>query len=125
MRPNGKRILVVDDDHDMCELVSGILRDAGYGVAACHSPEAALSMLKRIPSPDLLVVDLRMPEMSGHELIALVRSDPKHQTVPVVILSALVTPNIATHLHAAAFLRKPFQVPDLFSTVEKLCPARA
>lgn len=124
MRPNGKRILVVDDDHDMCELVSGALREAGYGVAACNSPEAALSMLKRIPPLDLLVVDLRMPEISGHELIQMVRSDPKHQTVPVVILSALVTPNIATNLHAAAFIRKPFRVPELFSTVEKLCAER-
>ena len=120
MRPNGKRILVVDDDKDVCELVAESLRSTGYGVAACGTPSAALSLLKRSPTPDLLVVDLGMPEMSGPELIEAVRSDPRHRTVPVVILSGSVTPDIAWDLRAVAFLRKPFQVPELHSTVERL-----
>ena len=121
MRPNGKRILVIDDDPDICELVCESLRGLGYGVAGCESADAALAMLKRIPPIDLLVVDLRMPEMSGAEFIEALRADPRHGQVPVVIVSALVTPIIAANLRAAAFIRKPLRVPELHQTVRQLC----
>jgi CheY-like chemotaxis protein len=120
MRPNGKRVLVVDDDNDVCALVADSLRSTGYGVAACDTPAAALNLLKRSPTPDVMVVDLWMPEMSGPELIDAVRADPRHRKVPVVILSAVVNAEIAQSLQAVAFLRKPFQVPDLYATIERL-----
>jgi len=120
MKNNGKRILVVDDDQDMCALLTESLRGVGYGAASCQSAETALAMLKLMPPPDLLVVDLRMPDMSGWELIEAVRSDPRCTGLPVVILSALVTPDIASRLNAAAFVRKPFQFPDLAAAVDRL-----
>lgn len=121
VRPMGRRLLLVEDDGDMRTLTTEVLRGLGYGVAACETAESALKLLQRVPTPDALIVDLRMPEMSGWEFIEAVRSDTRHGHVPIVVLSALVTPEIARKLGANAYVRKPFQAIDLATTVEKAC----
>jgi CheY-like chemotaxis protein len=121
MRPNGKRILIVDDDEDMCALLTDLFRRVGYGAASCRDGAAALLLLKRIPPPDLFMVDLRMPDMSGEQLIELIRADPRFSAVPFIVVSAAVTPDLASTLRVDAFVRKPFKMPDLEAMVGRLC----
>jgi two-component system, chemotaxis family, sensor kinase CheA len=82
------RVLVVDDQFIVRELERSILDTAGYRVrTACHGREA-LEAIAGDGSFDLVVTDLHMPELNGLELLAAIRSDPEHATLPVVIVTS-------------------------------------
>jgi CheY-like chemotaxis protein len=121
MRPNGKRVLVIDDDEDLRFSIAALLLDEGYGTLTIEDGEPALAFLKRGPPPDVILTDLRMPLVSGWEVIETLRADPRLRKVPVLIVSGLVTPEIAQQLGAAGYLRKPIKADELFDMVAKLC----
>jgi two-component system chemotaxis sensor kinase CheA len=82
------RVLVVDDQFIVRELERSILDAAGYGVeTACHGREA-LDAIAGGGKFDLVVTDLQMPELDGLGLLAAIRSDPDHATLPVVIVTS-------------------------------------
>jgi CheY-like chemotaxis protein len=82
------RVLVVDDNHDTCELLARILRRGGHDASCQTSAAAALAHL-RSNTPDLIIADVMMPEMNGLDLLKAIRSDPANHTVKVVVFSAL------------------------------------
>ena len=102
-------ILIVDDDATSLKLATGILEDE-YRVAAAISGEMALKYLKN-NTPDLILLDLNMPDLDGFEVMEKLKEDPHWSTIPVVFLSASQTPKIeAQCLEAGAldYVSKPF-----------------
>lgn len=113
------RILVVDDDEDMLNLVSRWLRDEGFEVSTVTSGNDALSTIK-INRPDLVVTDLFMDEMDGMTLVTRIHADAP--LMPVIMLSGQAEiPDAvrATHLGTAAFLTKPVERARLVEEVER------
>ena len=109
------RILVIDDDAGIRESLCEVLEDAGYEVVSAADGRQALGMMN--PRPDVMLVDLMMPELDGWELLdELARTAPLAD-IPVCVLSA-----IASHAppNAKAVLQKPVNLDDLLATVERL-----
>ena len=82
-------ILVVDDDHEIRESIADVLADDGYRVAQAENGRFALDhLLSGDAPPDLILLDLMMPVMSGGEFVLEVAKHPKLRTVPIVVISA-------------------------------------
>jgi CheY-like chemotaxis protein len=111
-------ILVIDDDPDLRETVLLLLADHGYGVSAVASGREALDLLATGHRPDLILLDLMMPEMNGWQFLDHVRADPALASIPVVIMTAhpdagpLVAP-------AREALRKPFDAAVLLGAIAR------
>jgi DNA-binding response OmpR family regulator len=86
-KPAKTRILAVDDDPNVRELVRGLLESEGYAVDTAVDGLEGLALVKK-NSYDLLVLDGRLPKMSGTELLEMIRSTPEGQTQAVIMLSA-------------------------------------
>ena len=102
-------ILIVDDDSSMRFLLKVLFESAGYEVVEAHHGAAALKRVNE-NRPDLVVTDLMMPVMDGAQLIALLRSDPKTESIPILATSARLSSGAEV---ADAVLTKPFD-PDAF-----------
>ncbi len=119
------RILLVEDDTGIRESVLELLELEGYRVAAVANGADALDWLAREAAPDVLLVDLVMPVMSGAELLARVRADPRLAAVPAVLMTAAI-PSAASPVPAAdALLPKPFELDALLEVVARLAAPRA
>ncbi len=114
-----QRVLVVEDDRDIREMVAELLVEEGYEVTLAGNGLEGLSQAQR-HRPNVIVLDLMMPVMNGWEFRQAQKLDPTIVDVPVVILSA-VARGRAT-LDADAFVPKPFDVETLLSAVERLAP---
>ena len=109
-----RRVLVVEDDRDMREALVEVLRLEGYEVDAASDGAQGLA-LSRQRRPDVILLDLMMPVMSGWQFREAQLGDPALAGVPVVVLSAM-----AADLDVDASLPKPFQVDDLLRLLERL-----
>jgi two-component system cell cycle response regulator DivK len=85
----GKRILVIDDCAATCEMIHIILSVEGYTVTSAPNGEEALRQLQTGPLPDLLLVDLSMPVMTGWDFLRRKKQDPRLASIPFLIFSAL------------------------------------
>src|SRR5499426_1589346 len=81
-------ILVVEDDPAIRQVLSELLGALGHGVVTAESAEKAIALLDVI-SPDLVITDVHMGAMSGIELCARIKSDPRYELTPVVVLTAV------------------------------------
>ena len=110
-----KKILVIDDEPDLRELVRVNLDQAGYGVETASSGREALQALRR-STPDLVVLDLMLPDISGTELCRKIRSDPALADIPVIMLTAKaaeVDRVVGFELGADDYVTKPFSPREL------------
>lgn len=117
-----KRILIVDDQRYIVELLSQILQDAGYQVQGCTDPTQATDIIERF-QPDGLILDLMMPEIDGLTLLQTLRRDPATERLPVLICTAAVLGRSETRLFremGIAVLPKPFDLTELAPSVERL-----
>lgn len=116
------RILAVDDDPNVIELLRSVLEGAGYEVlTAMHGPDAL--GVARKAAPDLIILDLVLPEMNGFTVCDRLRRDPVTAEVPVLMLTGLPgeLPRLAgTEAGADDYIRKPFQIEALLSRVNSL-----
>ena len=113
-------VLVVDDDDSIQSMVKHLLEREGFRVALCSNGREALDYLRKSPDlPALILLDLRMPVMSGWEFRAVQKQDPRLSTVPVVVITSVSTAesDIAS-ISAAAYVKKPIQVGVLMNTVK-------
>jgi CheY-like chemotaxis protein len=112
-------ILVVDDDLAILDMIAELLGYEGYQVVTCSSGSDALLRAKNLV-PALILLDLMMPEMSGWQLIAALRSTPQTRSIPVVLLSARRDlPATAKELGVEHFLEKPFDLDELLRLVQQ------
>ncbi len=113
-------VLVADDDPDILALVSLRLSKAGYSVVAATDGRRALEVVRE-RRPDAAVLDMRMPEMDGLELIRRIRADEQSKGMLVIALSARVKEaNIAEGLEAGAdeYMQKPFSGKQLIELID-------
>ena len=116
-----QKILVIDDERDLCEILRFNLASAGFVVHTAYSGEEAL--LKDIPSYDLLLLDVMMPGMSGFELAARLKQDASTADVPIIFLTALNEEENTLHgfdLGADDYITKPFSAMALLMRVRAI-----
>ncbi len=113
-----RKVLVVDDDDDLAEVVRQLLRDAGYSVAAVRQGAAALEHVKHI-APELILLDLSMPIMDGWSFVAQYRRIAKHEARIVLLTGNASAPEIAQTLGADGYITKPFDMEDLIAIVRR------
>ncbi|MBL8949658.1 MAG: response regulator [Myxococcaceae bacterium] len=115
-------LLVVEDDTEVREELTSVLRDEGYAVEAVRGGAEALKTTHlHNARPDLILLDLNMPGLSGRQFRAAQLEDPLLATVPVMVLSGDGdVPRAAREMGAAAFVTKPFQVDALIAKVNSL-----
>ena len=119
-----QRILAIDDNADIRELIAFILRRENYEVSTASNGLAGLEMIKGA-KPDLIILDVVMPEFSGYDVLNAVRSDKssKIRDIPVLMItSKSSTDDIdqALELGATAYIVKPFRPAKLVTKVKSL-----
>ncbi len=118
MEENMKRILVVDDEQDLCEILKFNLETEGYEVETANSAEEALEM--DIASFDLLLLDVMMGGMSGFQLAKQLKGNPMTANVPIIFLTARDTENDTVtgfNIGADDYISKPFSIREVMVRV--------
>lgn len=113
-----KRILVVDDDDSIRELVSLALSDEGYEVISAPDGAMAFDLICEQP-PHVILLDLRMPIMDGWEFLDAYRKAPGPHAPVIALTAAREVGNTTPEIGADAFLSKPFDLDDLLSLVDQ------
>ena len=119
----GWRVLVADDDPEICTLIKTILRNPSFEVDVCADAESALIYLQRDQPYDILISDFMLPGISGIELIAMVRSSPPTAKLPILMISGHSNYAMDARAKSAGaddFLNKPFTLSQLRTTVTAL-----
>ncbi len=117
------RVLVADDDPEICTLIKTILRNASFEVSVCPDAESALVHLQRDKPYDILISDFMLPGISGIELITMVRANPQTARLPILMISGHSNYAMDARAKSAGadhFLNKPFTLTQLRSTVTAL-----
>jgi CheY-like chemotaxis protein len=112
-----KTVLVVDDEYDLLTTLIAILEGEGYATEACSDGREALERLGS-ERPDLLLMDVMLPRMSGAEVARVIDDRPELQGIPVVLMTSVPTGKARWSGHCRAFLQKPFSLSTLLETVE-------
>jgi CheY-like chemotaxis protein len=121
-RSSAKSILIVEDDDVIRDVMLLLLKTEGYKVFAAANGREALDLLHRDGRPDLILLDLMMPEMDGWQFRRAQRQDPELSRIPVVVVSATEPmQEEADALDARGFLKKPVEVEALCSAVHQYC----
>jgi CheY-like chemotaxis protein len=125
VRAAARSILVVEDDPDIRYALCEILRDEGYEVRWAVHGRDALMQLRGGARPELILLDVMMPVMSGFDFRAAQLEDPELASIPVVVMTADVRHDDATAaLKAAAGFGKPFDLDALLAAVARLSAPR-
>jgi DNA-binding response OmpR family regulator len=115
----GARVLVVDDDESIRQIVTIFLRDEGYEVLAVAHGQAAMEVVDSF-APDLILLDLRMPIMDGWEFARWYRAQPPPHAPIVAFAAALNVVQDTAGLDAAGILPKPFDLEELLVAVSSV-----
>lgn len=117
-----KRILVVDDERDVTELLSYTLRAKGYAVEAVNDANRSLAIARAF-EPDLVILDVMMPHLSGIQVCRLLRAEPTLARVPVMFLTARVEENDRVQgfeVGGDDYIGKPFSTKELVLRVQSI-----
>jgi CheY-like chemotaxis protein len=106
-----RRVLLVEDDPGMRDVIGALLERAGFRVFAAADGAEAWDLLSRGPRPAAILVDLYTPRMTGHDLVARIRRTPRFASVPIIAMSAERADR--DRPAAEAFLEKPFSREQL------------
>jgi twitching motility two-component system response regulator PilG len=122
---NGKLVVVIDDSHLICRIVEFSLREYAINTVSFYSGIDAINALRNgtIPIPDLVLLDINMPDMNGYNVASLLKSNKAlRETLPIVMLSGrdgIFDRIRARRVGAEDFISKPFHKPEL---VRKIFP---
>jgi len=122
-----KKVLLVDDDVDFCEATALLLESKTYEVILAHDGKEGLEKV-RAEKPDLVILDVMMPEMNGYDVCVVLKADPELQRIPVVLLTgvdqAIFTTAYSQHMglmtEADDYIAKPVESEELVKRVETL-----
>lgn len=117
-----KTILVVDDDEMILKMAEFILKQDGYEVARATSGMSCLEQLKYI-KPDLVLLDIEMPIMSGIQTLEIIKSNEEFKNIPIMFVTGSADPETvvaASKLGAVDYVIKPFMPQDLLDRVKKI-----
>jgi len=117
-----QRVLVVDDDREIVRLVSGYLEQAGYEVLVAYDGKTAMQMVRGEP-PDLLILDLMLPDLDGWDITRTIRGDELLAQLPILMLTARVDDVdkiLGLELGADDYVTKPFNPREVVARVRAL-----
>jgi two-component system, OmpR family, alkaline phosphatase synthesis response regulator PhoP len=123
-----KRVLVVDDDREIVRLVQGYLRQAGYEVLGAYDGHTAVSLLLTPPVPDLLILDLMLPDQDGWQITQKVRQHERLRALPIIMLTARVDDVdkiVGLEMGADDYITKPFNPREVVARVRALLRRQA
>jgi CheY-like chemotaxis protein len=123
LAPRQRRVLVVDDDYHVRPTLARLLQRGGFHVTEAADGRTGLELIERHP-PDLVLLDIRMPDIDGYEVLRRLKLNPLHQHIPVVILTASDLGKSAQQralaLGAVRYLEKPIASGDLLAEIEQI-----
>ncbi|MDD3626047.1 MAG: response regulator [bacterium] len=115
-------LVVVDDEHDTTDMLKASLESEGYEVTGVyHAKELYQTLEKQIP--DLILLDIMMPEIDGWEVIETLKNDERYQEIPIIIISAKTSikdKNKGMQLGAIEYMTKPFKVEDVLQEIQMI-----
>lgn len=118
----GKKILVVDDEADILDLATVRLKKIGYEIIEAADAEEALVILQN-NTPDLILLDLLLPDMQGDELCKKLKSDDKYKNIPIILFTASVIrptiPEKINEMGADECVMKPFEPEELLGKIKR------
>jgi two-component system, cell cycle response regulator DivK len=115
-------VLIVEDDHLNMKLFRDLLHSGGYSILQAHSGAEALHLLDMC-RPDLITLDVRLPDMSGLDVAKFAKDHPDHRNVPVLAVTAQAMVGDEARIRASGcddYLSKPIQVHEFLQTVARL-----
>lgn len=113
------RILIVDDEFGIADIVAEILAETGYEVSTVINGKLALAEMAKLP-PDLVLLDVMMPVLDGEGTLRAMRRDPSLERIPVIMITALLEALPADRTLFQAALRKPFSQEALLTEIRRL-----
>jgi DNA-binding response OmpR family regulator len=116
------RILIVDDERDLSQMMAELLTDAGFETRSADSGQQALTDIQADP-PDLVLLDVNMPELDGFEVAAMLKSDPATATIPIIMVSGhdgRGSRMIGLESGAEDYLAKPVDPAELLAKIRNL-----
>ncbi|MEO6814411.1 MAG: GAF domain-containing protein, partial [Ginsengibacter sp.] len=121
LKTDGKNatILVVDDDDSIRSLLEQELSEAGYLIEQATNGKLALECIRR-NRPDLIILDVMMPEMNGFDVAAILKNDPQTMDIPIIILSIIQDKSRGFRIGVDRYLTKPIDTAQLFTDVSSL-----
>jgi CheY-like chemotaxis protein len=117
-----KTVMVVDDNPDIVTIVKTILEGKGYGVQSAYSGQEVFNLLSE-QKPDLIVLDIMMPQMDGLEVLSRLKGEPSTATIPVILLTAKVQYEDVLggyKMGADYYITKPFTSTQLLNGINLL-----
>jgi len=122
-----KKVLLVDDDADFCEATALLLESKGYEVILAYDGKEGLDKV-RAEKPDVVILDVMMPEMNGYDVCVVLKADPELKKIPVVLLTAVdqaifktaYTQHMGLMTEADDYIAKPVESEELVKRVEGL-----
>lgn len=120
MSAKGRKILIVDDHDTFRSVLSHTLRFSQYQVVEARSGRECLELARK-EKPDLILLDIAMPGMSGHETYQLLKENPETKDIPIVVLTALKDQDAEREVIEAkvqGYLRKPCDLSELEKCIE-------
>ena len=123
-----RRVLIVDNDRDSTHLVKVLLEKTGRYLVCEENDPTRAHLSTRNFRPDLILLDIVMPERDGGEIAAQIQADPELHNTPIIFVTALVTraeAKTGLHIDGHPFLAKPINIPELIDGIERVLPAHA
>jgi len=117
-----RRILIVDDDRDSTHLIKILLEKISHYLVLEENDAAKAHESARDFRPDLILLDIMMPQIDGGDIAAQIDADPGLQRTPIIFLTALVTKTEAKaglHIQGHPVLAKPIDIPELINRIEE------
>ncbi len=116
-----KRVLIIDDEEDIQAVIQALLETSEYEIDSAENGQVALEKLQGEVKPDIVLLDLMMPQMSGYTLLNELHSRGLHTAFSIIVMSADVfTKQQMDRMVVKAFISKPFDVNELQQMVESL-----
>ena len=125
MENEKKKILIVDDDPKIVELISVNLKSGGYEVDTAYDGESALEKIwnKGIDRPDLIILDIKLPKSDGFQVCQQLKNNIQTKHIPIIFLSAFTQKTIVEkgkEVGGDFFVQKPFDAIELIKIIKKL-----
>jgi two-component system phosphate regulon response regulator PhoB len=117
-----KKIMIVDDEENVRQLIEAVLQEEGYDVVTAADGKECLAKLKKI-KPDLILLDMMMPGMSGREVCEKIRTDPKTKNLKIIFVTVARFSELGkttlSKLKVSDYISKPFDNDDLIKRAKK------
>ncbi|MGC1378018.1 MAG: response regulator [Anaerolineales bacterium] len=122
MAQPSKTVVIVEDEPDAAEMLAEMMRVSGFRVVKSYSSGPAIDIISS-EMPDVVILDIMMPDISGLEVLQIIQQEPKTAKIPVVVVSAKSMPadiQIGLDAGASIYLTKPVGFLDLKNAIERV-----